>query len=90
MRNKNKITCMINGNEYVVQDGLSMCKRRKVRDTKKLIDNKIFTAVYWPKVKECIHGTDNREVYLQENLITIPVDLRYSMYEFKETISFIK
>jgi hypothetical protein len=49
---------------------------------KKLIANKVYTATYWPELeKYCEKGSF--ELYLQQNLIAIPIDQRYDLTDMK-------
>lgn len=47
---------------------------------KKLIDNKIFVATYWPNVFEWCESTD-LEYELAKHVVCIPIDQRYSVDE---------
>lgn len=45
---------------------------------KRLIENKIFIATYWPEVLE-IADNDSWEHYLTKNLVPLPIDQRYDL-----------
>lgn len=66
---------------YLVENGESL--------KKKLIENKIFVATYWPNVKEyCCE--DLLEYWLMDRLVPMPIDQRYGMNEMNRTIETIK
>lgn len=44
---------------------------------KKLIENKIFVAQYWPNITRWLKDPDLMELYLYHNLIPLPIDQRY-------------
>ena len=47
---------------------------------KKLIENKIYTATYWPNVKECC-DTDSLEYRMTYEVVYLPIDQRYGTEE---------
>ncbi|MGN6800611.1 MAG: hypothetical protein ACTHJN_01825 [Ginsengibacter sp.] len=55
---------------------------------KRLIENKIYIATYWPNVKEWIKN-DTFEYRLPEQLLPLPVDQRYSSVDLKKIINII-
>lgn len=56
---------------------------------KRLIENKIFVATYWPNVLDwCKHGMLEHE--LASKVIAIPVDQRYENKDMRFVIEFIK
>lgn len=56
---------------------------------KKLIQNKIYCALYWPNVLNWCDENHNA-FQLAKNIIAIPIDQRYSINEMKKIISCIK
>jgi hypothetical protein len=53
---------------------------------KKLITNKVYTALYWPELeKYCEEGSF--ELYLQQNLMALPIDQRYNLNDMKFILS---
>jgi len=56
---------------------------------KKLIENKIYTATYWPNVEKWLAGANCWERYLQNNLIALPIDQRYTQIELQIATNFI-
>lgn len=52
---------------------------------KKLIDNRIFVATYWPNVKNWVDKT-SFEYYLANNLVALPVDQRYILQDMKRIV----
>ncbi|MFP4024596.1 MAG: hypothetical protein ACLFVR_08715 [Thiohalospira sp.] len=57
---------------------------------KKLIENKIFTATYWPNVKNWVADGSQFEIHLCNNLIALPIDQRYSTEEMIKILELIK
>lgn len=55
-----------------------------------LISNKIFVATYWPNVKEWDPDKDSYENYLVENLVTLPIDQRYSLKDMDNILYLIQ
>lgn len=55
---------------------------------KKLIENKIFVATYWPNIFEWCEETD-LEYQLANNVIAIPIDQRYGIDEMSFIINTI-
>ena len=55
---------------------------------KKLIENKVFVATYWPNVKEWT-TSGMLEYELMDKLIPVPVDQRYGVGEMNEIINII-
>jgi hypothetical protein len=78
LKNQNELTPIIDDNEYEAPLIYPFLKEGNKKLREKLTDNKIFTAVYWPNVKEWIVGYSHWEMYLQDNLIAIPIDQRYN------------
>ncbi len=56
---------------------------------KKLIQNRIFVATYWPNVKDWAIEK-SVELNLYNNLISLPIDQRYGEEEMNQIISLIK
>lgn len=52
---------------------------------KKLIDNKIFVATYWPNVK-CETGFSNEKLF-SDSIIPLPTDQRYNSKDMHEVIN---
>lgn len=55
----------------------------------KMIENKIFVASYWPNVREWLGEKRCYETYVQDNLIPIVIDQRYSIEDMNKQIDFI-
>jgi hypothetical protein len=54
-----------------------------------LIENKVYTACYWPNVLDwCEKGTFERD--LAEFLVPLPVDQRYNVNEMREMLNMVK
>lgn len=49
---------------------------------KRLIDNQVYVATYWPNVLEWCH-TDSFEYDLTKNMIPLPIDQRYGVDDMK-------
>lgn len=56
---------------------------------KKLIENKIFVARYWPNVLECT-TPDDIDCLLAYQMQPLPIDQRYGEYEMKRITEIIK
>lgn len=56
---------------------------------KKLIQNKVFVATYWPNVSEWCNK-DSYEFWLCSNLVNIPIDQRYEIDDMKQIVEIIK
>lgn len=56
---------------------------------KKLIENKIFVATYWPNVRKWIEFNDAYEINLHNNLLPIPIDQRYKLNNMREIEQYI-
>lgn len=55
---------------------------------KRLLENKIYTASYWPNVKEwCVE--DSLEFKLANEIVFLPIDQRYGFEEMNKIINFI-
>lgn len=52
---------------------------------KRLIDNKVFVATYWPNVLEWCKSTDI-EYQLSNDIVAIPIDQRYSEKEMNKIL----
>lgn len=55
---------------------------------KKLIENKIYIAMYWPKISEYLDD-NSFEWHLQKNLLPLPIDQRYGLNEMKFILDII-
>lgn len=55
---------------------------------KRLIDNKIFVAKYWPNVHQWCKE-NSLEYYLTENIIPLPIDQRYNEQDMYRIINLI-
>lgn len=62
-------------------------KKSKVDIRKKLQEQRIYTATYWPNLAELIHGT--LEEALAKTLIPLPIDQRYGEDDMKRIIDVI-
>jgi hypothetical protein len=55
---------------------------------KKLIDNKIFIATYWPGLED--HCDEHSyELYLKKYLLPLPIDQRYGIEDMKFILKFL-
>lgn len=89
LRNQNELTPIIDDSEFEAPMIYPFLKEDNHKLRKKLIDNKIFTAVYWPNVREWVEGKMHWEIYLQENLIAIPIDQRYNKEHLEKIVRLI-
>ena len=56
---------------------------------KKLIENRIYCAQYWPNIMECSHK-DSYEYYMAQNLVALPIDQRYNLEDMDRIIRTLK
>ena len=56
---------------------------------KKLIQNKVFVAKYWPNVDEWA-GSDALETWMANNVLPLPIDQRYGVEDMERIINVIK
>lgn len=56
---------------------------------KKLIQNKVFVAKYWPNVDEWA-GSDALETWMANNVLPLPIDQRYGAEDMERIINVIK
>jgi len=59
-----------------------------LEEKKRLIENKIFVATYWPNISEWCN-TNSFEYYLMENLLPLSIDQRYDKNVMNEIIEMI-
>ena len=55
---------------------------------KKLIENRIYCATYWPNVKEWTRPS-SLEYKLTEDMIYLPIDQRYDLKEMELIVNMI-
>lgn len=65
---------------YLANDGQSL--------RKKLIQNKIFVAKYWPNVEEWV-GENALETWMANNILPLPIDQRYGVEDMQRIINTI-
>ena len=56
---------------------------------KRLIDNKVFVACYWPNVLEWV-SSNALEYKMAQNLIPIPIDQRYNIEDMCRIVKLVK
>ena len=56
---------------------------------KKLIDNKVYVASYWPNVQSWCNA-ESLENTLSQLLLPLPIDQRYSIDEMNFIVSVLK
>ncbi len=56
---------------------------------KRLQENKVYTAQYWPNLAEWLDDKSCFEYYLYENLIPLPIDQRYGISEMKRILEIV-
>ncbi len=66
---------------YLVKGGAALCK--------KLINNKVFVATYWPNILENTKQTA-LEYHITEQTTFLPIDQRYGVPEMKYILNLIK
>ena len=56
---------------------------------KRLIDNKVFVAKYWPNVDEWA-GKDALETWMANHILPLPIDQRYGVGDMERIVKLIK
>lgn len=56
---------------------------------KKLIENKVFVAKYWPNVDEWA-GEDAAETWMANHILPLPVDQRYDEHDMERIVTIIR
>jgi hypothetical protein len=85
LKNRNLLTIEVS-NEQIPLTYPFLTKEIELK--KKLNDNKIYCATYWPKVIEWCKE-DSVEVQLTKGLIHLPIDQRYSEVEMNKIIKIL-
>lgn len=75
----NELSNIINEGSFKCAMIYPFLKKGNEQVRKYLIRNKIFSATYWPGVINWIDKENSWEVYLQKNLLAIPIDQRYDV-----------
>jgi len=57
---------------------------------KKLIENRIYVAQYWPNIPKWIEDPDMTEMHLFQNLIPLPIDQRYDKGDMDDILKVIR
>lgn len=78
LRKNNELTPLIENSSFAAPMIYPFLKKGNQKTRKHLIENKIYTAVYWPNVKKWLDDKSHWETYLQNNLIANPIDQRYN------------
>lgn len=78
---ENELSPLIDLNEFESPLIYPFLKKGNNKRRKKLLEEKIYTAKYWPNVGEWLKGKDCHENYILDNLIALPVDQRYTERE---------
>lgn len=55
----------------------------------KLIENRIYTARYWPDIEQ-VAKNDINSLFLKDNLIALPIDQRYTEEDMRDILDFIQ
>ena len=56
---------------------------------RKLIENKVFVAKYWPNVDEWAGG-NSVETWMANHILPLPIDQRYGREDMKKIINLIE
>jgi hypothetical protein len=54
-----------------------------------LIKHQVFIAQYWPNVSYWVKEKDAYEVFLQNNLLPLPIDQRYSIKDMEYVVKML-
>lgn len=83
---KNQLNCNIDKSSVPMVYPLLLNKGYEIK--KKLIQNRIYVATYWPNV---LHWSKENsfEYYLSNNLLALPIDQRYHYQDMKRIIDII-
>lgn len=74
----NELTPFIESNNFDTPLVYPYLNKKNNNLRRKLIAGKIFVASYWPNVSEWLSSKESFEIYLQNNLIPLPIDQRYN------------
>ncbi len=86
LKNKNQLKIILSRNSvpmvypYLINDGKEL--------KKKLLENKIYIATYWPNVLEWTKN-DDWEYFLTSCLVNLPIDQRYNFSHMKQILEII-
>jgi hypothetical protein len=87
---ENELTPLIDRSIYEAPMIYPFLKKNNLKKRKNLIDNKIYTASYWPNVKTWLKTSIYLETYLVDNLIALPIDQRYDRTEIQFILKSIR
>jgi len=89
LKHLNEMTSIIENTDYKGPLVYPFLRKGNNKLRQNLINHKIFTASYWPNVKDWINDDNSLEMYLLYNLIALPIDQRYQKRDLKKVISII-
>jgi hypothetical protein len=83
---RNILTSFIESNNYESPMVYPFLEDGNDELRKKLMDNRIYTPVYWPNVIDWLNDKSQFESFLQNNLIALPIDQRYGDREVSQIL----
>ena len=88
LHTQNELTTVIENSDYKAPMIYPYLKEGNQELRKKLIENKIYTAIYWPNVLEWV-DKDSVEFMMTRKMLPLPIDQRYKSYELKIIVKLI-
>lgn len=89
LKENNKLTSVIERNSIDGPLVYPFLENDNIELRKKLIENKIFVAQYWPNVSDWLDEPKSFENYLFQNLIPLPIDQRYTIDDMQRILEVI-
>ena len=89
LKDQNEIASIIENNDFKGPLVYPFMRKGNNKLRQNLINQKIFTATYWPNVKDWINDKYSLEKYFMDNLIALPIDQRYQKRDLNKVISII-
>ena len=89
LKDQNEMTFIVENNDFKGPLVYPFLRKGNNKTRQNLINQKIYTATYWPNVKVWINGENCVEMYLLDNLIALPIDQRYQKRVLNKMISII-
>ena len=86
LNKRNKLNFTLDENAIPLSYPLLLEKGQFLKN--KLIENKVFVPTYWPNVLEWVRE-NSFEYFLTQNLVSLPIDQRYSEKDMELIISLI-
>lgn len=87
LSDKNELTINISPDEVPMVYPYWSRNNKALR--KKLIQEGIFIATYWPNVNQWLTNTNTFEVDLYKNILALPIDQRYGIHHIDKILSML-